>query len=51
MEEEIVTKAEAFDKAVRQVIRNVREGIRNRTDLRTCGCPVCLEALKQLNRR
>lgn len=42
--------AEAFDNAVRQVILNVKEGIRNRRDLRTCGCPVCLEALRQLKR-
>jgi hypothetical protein len=31
-----------------QVVNNVLSGIRTKTDLRRCGCDVCLEALKRL---
>lgn len=30
----------------RQIIRNVRHGIRDKSDLRRCGCPECELALK-----
>ena len=35
---------------VQEVIHNVREGIRTKEDLEVCGCSVCREALKQLNK-
>lgn len=33
---------------VKEVVANVRAGIRNNADLETCGCSVCQEALKIL---
>ena len=36
-------------KEVKEIVRNVKEGIRTKTDLRRCGCNNCREALKILN--
>ena len=34
--------------SVDRVVANVRAGIRNREDLKFCGCPVCRKALEIL---
>jgi hypothetical protein len=35
---------------VQEVMRNVREGIRTKKDLEVCGCSICREALRRLER-
>lgn len=36
--------------SVSEVVRNVRFGLRTKAELRRCGCPTCIEALKVLRR-
>ena len=34
---------------VLRVVADVRDGVRTKTDLETCGCPICQQALRMLN--
>jgi len=39
------------EKLVKEIVRNVRFGIRTKAELRRCGCEECTEALRILGDR
>ena len=41
----------AYRPLVAEILINIRTGVQDRKELRKCGCPSCLEALRILQER